>query len=391
MADVKYWEKQVKTIKYYDLIAHSGIHSEFNVAFLQVIILAIKNYNRIDFFSEKGHCVICKDKINDQNIAFHPLFLLHKKIIGGIKTPLRDVLSYVYILKSFLFSDKTDYLFFVHIFPLAHYLVFILNKIMKRPNVYLCKHGELEVYIRKDIKNKRYYSLDRALYSVMRSHIKYIILGESIFRNIKHIFENNKNIIIIDHPYNWDNMTNKNHGENFYPLIIGQIGLGTKSKGTELLFVLANILKKYILEKKLIVMLIGRLDIKVDDNGLVKYYEKILDDKDFNEKITALHYTLHLRDKYLGKAIASASFMDSIKYEKPYFSLENDYVSYYSDQFPGCGIICSSIEDMAKKIESILHNKKNAMKDYKNNINSIKIMKNRMSLLSIAREFEKQL
>jgi glycosyltransferase involved in cell wall biosynthesis len=378
-------------IKYIDLIATSGIHSEINVALLKVIMLTVRNYNSVDFYAEKEHCTICQDKIDNCNVKFHPFRLLHKNINGGIITPVRDILSCFYVLKIFIFLKKEDFLFFALAYPFAHYTIYFLSKLFKH-KVYLCQHGELDVFIQRNCfeRNKQYFSLIRPLLK-RKSGIIYLILGEPIFKHVQHLFGNTPNIIVIDHPYDFSINVNRINN-NFIPLIIGQIGFGSKSKGTHHLFELAEMLKDEIDSGKLEIKLIGKLDnsLRYLDNNLVEYSNTILDTKTFEEKIKNLSFTLLLRDNFQGKAVASGTFFDTIKYEKPFLSLHNDYVSYYTQRYPESGTFFDTIAEIAEEIKKIL-DKGMTIDEYNGKIFSIKQIQQYLSLSSIAMNLRTQL
>ncbi|MDR0571478.1 MAG: hypothetical protein LBG48_01350 [Rickettsiales bacterium] len=378
-------------IKYVDLIAASGVHSEINVALLKVIMLAVRSYSSVDFYAEKEHCTICREKIDNCNVKFHQLKLLHKNITGGIKTPLRDILSCFYVLKIFIFLKKEDFLFFSLAYPFAHYTIYFLSKLFKH-KVYLCQHGELEVFIQRSCfeRNKPYFSLIRPLLK-RKSKIQYLILGEPIFKYVQHLFGSTSNVIVIDHPYDFSIKDNRVNN-SVRPLIIGQIGFGSKGKGTHHLFELAKILKDEIESGKLKIKLIGKLDssLRYMDNNLVEYSNIILDAKTFEEKIQSLSFTLLLRDNSRGKAVASGTFFDTIKYEKPFLSLHNDYVSYYVKKYPGGGEFFGTITEIAEAIKNIL-DKGMSIDEYNEKIFSIKQIQQNLSLSSIAMNLRVQL
>lgn len=378
-------------IKYYDLIAPGGLHSEINVALLKTFMFAKSEYSSVEFYAEKDHAEICKNKLNDPKIRFYSLCLLPKKIFGGFKTPLRDVLGCLYVLKAFLFSNRNDVLIFGLAFPLSQNLISILNKYYNRA-VFVCLHGELEVFV-KDTKfnrNKKYYSLLKFAIN-KNTNNKYILLGESIFNHVKHIFKSNTQLIIIDHPYiyNQTNILNT----NFDPLVVGQIGGGDFSKGSHLLFELSENLQKEIKEGKLKITLVGKMSPKLlaMDNGLVSYSKEVLPPSLFKEQIQNLHYTLQLRDNNIGKATASGSFFDSIKYEKPFISLNSDFIRFYSEQYEDCGKIVGSIDEIAQEIRLILLNKTIAIEDYKKSVLAIQHMQQELSIENIARKLKPQL
>lgn len=378
-------------IIYCDLIAYGGIHSEFNSSFLKVLIKAYPEYSSIEFYSEKEHGQICYKHLKMfRNIKYRYYSINSKKFIGGIKTILRDLFSCYYLLKVFIRSKKEDMIFIALAYPIAQNFILILQNIYKR-NLYLCQHGELEVFVNKNKfhKNKIYYSLVKKV--LKSSHIKFVILGDIIFKYTSFLFNKDSKVIIIDHPYNLD--YNGEINKNFTPLVIGQIGTGSIGKGTDVLFQLAFLLKKEIEANLLKIKLVGALPSKLYylDNGLVEYSKQPLNEIEFENGIRNLHYTLQLRNNEISKAVASGTFLDTIKYEKPFFSLENDYILNYISKYPSVNNIFLSIEDMACKIKDIIYKDKASFKrEYLNSILYIKELKKEFSLEKIASEFRKQ-
>lgn len=379
-----------KRILYCDLIAYGGIHSEFNSAFLKVLMLAYSNISSVEFFSAKEHGRICSSHFVQDEVNWHFCKLLPDNFVGGIKTPLRDLISCLYVLKLFFLSKKDDIMFFSLAYPFAQYCIYIMQGFFHR-NVFLCQHGELESLINDSgfARNKYYYSMIRPLLKLSR--VKTIILGKPVFDNVKELFYPNKKVIVVDHPYDFFNR-NLISNTNFSPLVLGQIGTGGISKGTQYLFKIAYLLKNEILAGLLKIKLVGCLpnSLKYLDNGLVEYSVNRLNAVDFKRGIEELNYTLQLRDNSHGKAVASGSFWDTIKYEKPFFSLRNSYIEFYTQKYPNIGRFYDTVEDLAISIKKMIYNKESLIRKYDYSISEIYKMQKDFSLESIALSFKSQ-
>lgn len=379
-----------KRILYCDLIAYGGIHSEFNSACLKVLMLAYSNISSVEFFSAKEHGKICSTHFVQGEVNWHFYKLLPDNFVGGIKTPLRDLISCLYVLKLFFLSKKDDIMFFSLAYPFAQYCIYIMQGFFHR-NVFLCQHGELESLINDSgfARNKYYYSMIRPLLKL--SSVKTVILGEPVFRNVKKLFYPNKRIIVMDHPYDFLN-TNLILNKSFSPLVLGQIGSGGIPKGTQYLFEIAFLLKKEILAGLLKIRLVGCLpnSLKYLDNGLVEYSANRLNAVDFKRGIEELNYTLQLRDNSHGKAVASGSFWDTIKYKKPFFSLKNNYIEFYARKYPNIGKFYDTVEDMAISIKEMICHREGLMQKYVLSISEIDEMQKNFSLDSIALSFKSQ-
>ena len=307
-------------IKYYDLIAVSGIHTGINVALLQIFQLVYKNHNGIDFYAEPKHSKICKEKWNGNDVHFHSMKLMPKQLFGGSKMAFRDALSCLYVIKAFLCSDKNDVLVFSLAYPFAQNLIYFFSKLSEKENIYVCLHGEMEVIIdERSFRSKRYQNLTKKVLN-SNSRIRYIVFGESIFKNLKHLFAQPEKVIVIEHPYEFGDKPTE-IAESFKPLVLGQIGLGELSKGTEHLFELAKLLENEILEGKLKILLVGKLNPQLQhlDNGLVEFGKNFISPDIFEQKIKSLHYTLQLVSQSKRKVTASGSFFDTLKHKKTLF------------------------------------------------------------------------
>lgn len=383
----------MKRILYCDLIAYGGIHSEFNSACLQVLMLAYPDIQNVEFFAEKRHSEICSIRLKKyQNIKYNNYRLNSERFIGGFKTPLRDLISCFYLLRIFLQSRNNDLIFIALAYPIAQNFILVLQSIFKR-NVYLCQHGELEVFVNSShfYKNKFYYSLIRR--TLKSKLIKTVVLGAPIFKNVSYLFNSNSNVIVIDHPYDFSCENVITHNDDFYPLTIGQIGTGGLGKGTNYLFELAFLLEKEIRKGIVKIKLIGALpyNLRYLDNGLVEYSDIRLDICAFEEGIKSLHYTLQLRDNETGKAAASGSFFDTIKYNKPFLSFYNDYILYYVNKYSSVGHFCLSLKDMADKVKEIVYTDRDDLKnEYYKSLIEIDNLKKTISLNEIARSFRCQ-
>jgi glycosyltransferase involved in cell wall biosynthesis len=381
-------------IKYYDLIALAGIHTGINVALLKIFMMSFKDYNSIDFYAEPKHSSICKDKLKDKTVNFHSMRLMPRKLFGGGgKMILRDAFSCIYVIQAFLRSNKKDVLVFSLVYPFAQALIYGLINALKRKQVYVCLHGEMEVIIDdRKFKSKNYQKITKYILK-KKSDINYIVFGESIFQNLKHLFTDTSKVIIIEHPYEFEE---KHLLPTVYynPLIIGQIGMGEKSKGTNYLFELAKLLETEIKENKIKVKLVGKLNSQLIplDNGLVEFHKNFLDDETFKKEINSLHFTLQLVPLSKRKVTASGSFFDTLKYQKPYLSLENEYISYFHTKQPNSGVIFNSINEMANYIKQLLSTDYEQLdKQYQSSIDAIRNLQETLSLSNIAEKFKQQI
>ena len=114
-------------------------------------------------------------------------------------------------------------------------------------------------------------------------------------------------------------------------------------------------------------------------------------DEEFNVEVDSLHFALQLRDMSTGKAIASGSFFDALKHEKPLIGFYNNYVDYYTKSYPMIEKEFDSIEIIAKEIQRLLKLRVvDLEKEYESAIKDICKLKRQLSLQNIANSFRMQ-
>jgi len=349
----------------------------------------------IEFYAEETHINICKKKIDEKNVTFKSYMFLPKSMVGGLKTIFKDLIGCFYLLKIFLSTKKNDVICVALAYPLAQLATFILNKIFMRSNVFVCQHGELEILVNKmnyPPLKRYYFSIEEIIFN-QRSKIKHIILGETIYNSIKVMFPKLK-VVVIDHPYIFNYTNSEKYETEFNPLILGAIGSTGLNKGTQYVFQLADMLKDYIVQGKLKIKIVGKLaEIYNElDNGLVEHkHSELLPEDIFKAEIESLHYSILFRNNNMNKLTASGTFLDAVKYRKPYLSLKGDYIGYYHKKHPESGELFDDIFQIAERIKSIIDNKSQSSIMYKKSVKAIILMQNDLSIENIANSFKRQL
>lgn len=381
-------------IVYCDLIAYEGLHTGFNSAMIKVFDLTFKP-QIIEFYAEKTHINICKNNIDEKNVVFHNFQYLPKSMVGGLKTILKDLIGCLYVLKAFFSTQKDDVICIALAYPLAQLALFLLNKFFRRSNVFVCQHGELEMLVNKSdypTLKRYYFSIEEKIFN-QKSKIINIILGETIYNNIIQKFPK-LNVIVIDHPYLFNYVNPSEPDTQFNPLIIGVIGSTGLNKGTHYVFQLAELLKDYILKGELKIKIVGKLaEIYKDlDSGLVEHqHSSLLPEEIFKAEIESLHYSLLFRNDNMNKMTASGTFLDAVKFKKPFLSLKGEYIGYYHKKNPDAGELYDDVIQIAERIRCIIENKTQFSLAYLKSVNAIIELQNDLSIINIAKNFRSQL
>ena len=381
-------------IRYFDLIAITGIHANFNAGLINVLYEWRNNNDVvIDFYSENKHGIIVSEILKKEDIYINlkPCKILNKKIMGGWKTLLRDILGIYYVVTAFLCTRKIDILVFGLVYPISLKVIFFLSLLSKK-NVFVCLHGELNVFVENSefFRNKKYFSLMKNEIMKKNNYLHYIILGEPIYEVTQSIFY--KKPIIINLPYIFNDKIFSNN--KLCPIVVGQIGSGDRRKGTQYLFEIAKIMKKEVEENKIKFILVGKLeDILLSmDEGLVEFQKEFIEQNEYEAIINNLHFTLQLNNNLASQAIASSSFLDTLKYDKPFFSLYSDYIAYYLKGIKAQNYLYSSINDIVDHLRWFLSlNDVDKEKEYYAMVSNIQQLKKVFSIHFNAKLFSNQI
>lgn len=361
-------------------------HVGVNAGFIRLIREVYPDAG-IHFAAEKSHVDACRKRLPGEPVYYRkwPVFPHANKWT----LPLRDLLGCMYAVWLFSCSKKADRLFITNLLPLTHWCVWMLNGIFRR-QLFIALHGQLEAFLSDSPLRltRPYFRLHGPLFRWDR-RTQYVILGEPVYEAVKHLFARKTKVITIDHPYDYAN-NDMPVLPLEYPLRFGQVGVGNRGKGTENLFRLGELLQDEIESGKVELHLLGRLDpeLRAVTNQWIKWSVKLLSEENFATEINRLHYTLLLRDTRCGQAVASGSFFDSIKYGKPYLSLNSPFVRHYAQRFPGSGNVFSAVEEMAEAIrEMILDRDEQA---YGKQVNAIKMVQDGLRICRIVEQLKSQ-
>ena len=360
-------------------------HAGVNAGFIR-LMRDVYPDAELHFTAEKSHAEACRKRLSGVPVRYRKFPFFPKA--NKFTLPLRDLLGCLHAVRLFGRSRKNDTLFITHLLPLTHGLVWILNGIFRR-RLFAVLHGQLEAF-RFDTPlraTKHYFRLHGFLFR-HDCRTRYVILGEPVYKQAKQWFSPGAKVVVIDHPYDYDEVTPVPVWE--FPLRFGQIGVGNRGKGTEKLFRLGELLQDEIQAGRVELHLVGRLDpaLRSVSNRWVNWRVQALSDPDFEREINRLHYTLLLRGAGCGRAVASGSFFDSVKYGKPFLSLDSAFVGHYAGRFPGCGRVYSSVETMAEAIRRIVRN--GIDPEYPARMEALSNARQNLSIQRIAEQFKRQ-
>ena len=381
-------------IKYIDTLCTDGNHLLFNASLLAMFQ---KNFNKIILYGEKSNAydeinILKKNQIDTNNIDVKNIWLPIART--RISNFLLYLCSFFYNLWFIMIAKKTDILVFNYNNMLAVRTMNIFNKIFHRKILIFC-HGEME-YLIADYSffgpfNRLLFKLGRSFFLNKKIHIekniKFVVLGDSILKNIKKITPSNisSSFIAVDHSYFFKNDINN---KDFFSdsVKIGTVGLFYKKKGADEFCYLVSLINnnkiKFSITGKIFYDLdkLKKLNIDLPNNlgkGLVPI--DVLE-----ARVKKLDFILYLYPTDSYQLMASGAILDALSLQKPIIALKNDYFDYIFKKFGEFGFLFESVEKIA---EFLNHN---SLKSTQSSFDYLSIQK-RLSVSTISEELKESL
>lgn len=369
-----------------DLSMTGVAHLYFNSAFIRMMNDVVESDVRI--FAEEKHARLLKSRLIGIN-AIYSTFRMKSR--SGIGVCLQDFWGCLLIIKIMFIAKKEETLVLLNRLPFTLLVSNVINLFLKR-SIFNILHGELEYLVNDKISGltRYYYKIFKFAYKMSTFNNTYIFLGQSIKEKTlsSRVRFGNAKIIVIDHPYDYDNKNNCYANFNFDKIKIGIIGTASIRKNSQYLLSLykkvhnpsVNLCVIGKAEKEL-KSLLNQTDISFfSDNISTDIYEGLLRE---------LNYSLCFYDNNVNLALASGSFFDSIKFAKPILGLKgNPYVEYYFKKLGNIGYLFDSLENMANFINSISLNE---IDKYRDQVSNLISAQNTLSLNTIKNEFKSQI
>ena len=293
-----------------------------------------------------------------------------------------------------MIAKKTDILVFNYNNMLAVRTMNIFNKIFHRKILIFC-HGEME-YLIADYSffgpfNRLLFKLGRSFFLNKKIHIekniKFVVLGDSILKNIKKItpFNISSSFIAIDHSYFFKN--DINNKDSFSDSVkIGTVGLFYKKKGADEFCYLVSLINnnkiKFSITGKIFYDLDKLKKLNVDlPNNLGKGF---VSRDELETRVKKLDFILYLYPTDSYQLMASGAILDALSLQKPIIALKNDYFDYIFKKFGEFGFLFESVEKIA---EFLNHN---SLKSTQSSFDYLSIQK-RLSVSTISEELKESL
>ena len=355
-------------------------HFEFN----KNIVNHISKSRNIIFFGEsKLVDVLSNNCIYNTNIKFKTFFFPQANT--KIKLLSREILAISYITFIFFYlltKKKSIKFYFLSVIPLTHFYIKLINNFFSY-KITIFLHGELEAFKKNSLlpSHKYYYSIACKAVQILNNNFNYIVLGESIFKNLNKIIKT-ENISYIDHPYSFDETYHIDKNNKI--ISFGSVGKAIiGEKNSHLIFKLADFIKNNsisnIYNSKFTIVGTLSKDLLSCSNNYVDFNEQevMLSNVEFETKILMLDFVLFFYNSDSYKYTASGAFFDCVKYEIPFIAIKNDFFNYYQGKYGPIGYLEDDYESLEKRIVLILNTSiediNKEINVFKNNLRTMKV------------------
>lgn len=329
-------------------------HYEFNKCFLKSILLCFKD-EKILYVASKSHIDNLRTDFNGANVEFITVNIrdyFKTKKLYLLFNEFKNLLSLKkYRPRLTIVTDALPHtiFFFKFLFPKKE-VVFVMHNILESLNR------------RNKLYNIDYYTKFSIKYNIQQGVTKYLVLGQSIYKNVVKIIPDlSIYFVYTDHPYTFSHKENKAllRSRNYYN--IGGIGYGVFDKGSHLIFEVENRLNKSQV-KNINLFHVGKLNFVIPDNTLVKISTKdeFLSKVEYDELVSQLDFILFFYPVDSYKLTASGAIFDAISQNKPIIALKNDYFEAVFEKLGEIGYLANDFEELMSYILSVARNEKNS-------------------------------
>jgi putative glycosyltransferase len=352
-------------VRFIDTLCTNGMHLLFNASLLAILE---KIFDKISLYGEKNNIndeikILEENGVDISKIERKNIYLPIVK--SRISNFFLYLCSFFYNLYFIVIADKDDILVFNYNNLLAVRMMNIFNKIFHRKTLIFC-HGEMEFLIENRPSfgpfNRFTFYLGKCFFLNKKirieQNIKFVVLGDSILKNVKEILPLNisKSFITMDHSYFFkkDDIIKEKviKTEN---IKIGTVGLFYRLKGADDFCKLVSSINN----KNIEFSITGKIlyDVrKLQELGvsLPENLGKDVIPRDILEKrIEDLDFILYLYPITSYKIMASGAILDALSFKRPIIALRNDYFSYIFEKFGEFGYLFDSLEDIINFLNQI--------------------------------------
>jgi hypothetical protein len=338
-------------------------HLNVNLGLLKILSINFPNYEIVVKCDSLHANKVRVHFNNNTSIKFETFNFTGERELKKRFTLFKVLREVFFAIKIFIIakSKSVDFVVFTSAFPFTALFLNLFAYIFNI-RIFICLHGDIGVLKLKNFKLTTWVfklAINNFLLNRARN-VVLIIYGESIkeelFRYLPNI--SRKNIITIDHPYNYSDRPRsfQSNAKTF-----SNIGAGIINKNTHYIFDLAKRFEKEISEKKLKFEIVGKVssDVLSFKNDLVDIFteNQFISSDVFENKVETSDFFIYFfESNTIYDLSPSGTFFDAIKYNKPILSLKNPFFNHYFNRFGNIGYLCDDLIQMKEVIQNILDN-----------------------------------
>lgn len=372
-------------------------HEQINSGLINICVKIFKN-NKIIIFCDQKHKVRLVNNIqNTKNLLFRTFKYNGEKETKKAYIFYKTLRESILAFKLFKFAkrNKARLIIFASAFPFTALILNIYSYLFNQ-KIIIGLHGEIGILKlnKLSIITFIYKCSVKYFFKFRTKKVVLLIFGITIKNELFKLFPKyyQKNIITIDHPYNFNKsyQSFKNF-KKYKNIVIANIGTGLITKNSHLIYELGE-MQKYNIQNKLIKLLqignVSKETLKYSNEYVeIVNNNKFMPLEYFDEKVSLAHYFIYFFKKNsVYDLCPSGTFFDSIKYKKPIISLKNPFFEYYFERFGNIGYLCEDLIEM----NNVLNNINNPYL-YKIQVNNLILAEKQLSIENISNSFNIQI
>lgn len=343
------------------------VHAQFNAALIALVSLAFPQ-KTVVFMAHDSHLKAVKKILVSNDILGVRLVKIDFQIVG-----LRGIRKYLclgrFIARLFKGTRGNNCKLIIFSSVTYNFEILVLKLIQLFNGSITCLsifHDGLE----EGLSQSARYSIKGAYFKLAllfpaRSNVIYIVLGESIVRELQsRIPRIGKRVLPLNHPFFSPKKTDRKEKFGERPVLFGFVGFLKNWKcGLDRFVDILEVVSRkctnqaasfvYIgsgMSKEVYRQCLGFNNIKVPSPYVPLSYE------DYNNYIDNTDYIIYLANEGSYHLRASGSFLDAMAHLKPIIAIRNPFFSYYFDKYGDIGYLCKDFDEVSRIVLEIIEN-----------------------------------
>lgn len=371
-------------------------HVHVNTGLLEIVINTFRNQEVNVYCDDVHKDNLLKKHASALNLKFNIFPYTGDKELRKIHLIYKIFRECTLAYKIFRRAKKenAEVIIFASGFPFTALFLNFLAKFFNK-KIIVCMHGDLGVL---SLKSKKFTirvfrSVVKRFFLKRHKETFVLLYGQSIkdrlFKLFPHFYSNN--IIVIDHPYQYDNL--KGGDINKGRITVANIGTGIMNKNSHLLYELAQSLHTLISSNRLKLLQIGNVSKEVLSYS--NKYVSILNNNQFlpsdmyeNAIKKSDYFVYFFKSDSIYDLCPSGTFFDALKYQKPIIALHNPFFDYYFEMLGNIGYLCNNVSEMHDIIDNIVNDFDEDI--YNNQIENLNRAQQTLSTENISKSFMSQ-